>query len=244
LYSDKTALTEANYIAVLDGLKNNAKVNGVRLPIFPTRARPDTYSQVYKKAIAYARSIGLAIYASPISVGMSDYDGWSSQQYATWLADYTNYFSPDFLSPFNEANIDDSQAMEIVAKLRALLRTNTLINGPDRQRVRRTIEDLARNQNLAKSFDIIDSHNANKDYSATNDNWASLVQAFKDRKPVWASENPANWNVGTDQSLPGIADAVHAGVQGLVIWFAKPGLVDDNGRPTPKALDIAAHLVK
>ncbi len=93
---------------------------------------------------------------------------------------------------------------------------------------------------MAQSFDIVNSHNANKDTSATFENWARLVHSQS--KPVWASEDPANWSVGADANLPGIEEAVKAGVQGLVIWYGKPSLVDDEGRPTAKAVEIAARL--
>jgi hypothetical protein len=60
---------------------------------------------------------------------------------------------------------------------------------------------------------------------------------------VWSSENPGTWKDRKAQNLPGIAEAVIGGVQGIVIWMAKPSLIDGAGDPTPKALDIAAHLV-
>ena len=240
MYSAATALTDANYVAVLNGLKDKAKVNGIRLPIFPAEPDANHYSSLYKNVFSYARRLGLAIYASPMSVGMKDYQGWSDHQYAAWLANYVGAFHPDFLSPFNEPGIGDDKVVAIAADVRSLVGGQTVLLGPDRQHVRSTIDDLARNPAVARSFDIVDSHNANKDTSATFENWARLVHSQS--KPVWASEDPANWSVGADASLPGIEAAVKAGVQGLVIWYGKPSLIDDDGHPTAKAVEIAERL--
>lgn len=239
-YSAQSALTPSNYVAVLNGLKRKVGVNGVRLPIFPGESDPASYSKLYKDVFAYARNIGLAVYASPMSVGMRDYQGWSDQQYAQWLARYVNYFQPEFLSPFNEPGISDERVISIVGQLRSMLTAKTLIMGPDRQHVDRTVESLQQDSEITHVFDIVDSHNANRDRSATRSNWAALVQM--EGKPVWASEDPANWSVGADPSLPGIGEAVDAGVQGVVIWAAKPSLIDDRGEPTQKAREIASHL--
>ena len=239
-YSAQSALTAANYRTVLSGLKTNVGVNGIRLPIFPRESHAGGYAPLYREIVSYARSLGLVIYASPMSVGMRDFAGWSDDQYAAWLADYANQFRPEFLSPFNEAGISDEQMAEIVRRLRPMLTTQTLILGPDRQHVDKTVEDLSHNGSMAQMFDIVDSHNANRDGSATLSNWSELVQ--REGRPVWSSENPANWSVGADGSLPGADQAVNAGVQGLVIWAAKPSLVDDRGDATQKARGIVDHL--
>jgi hypothetical protein len=241
-YSSRTALTDANYVAVLNGLKNGAKVDGIRVPIFPNETSPSHYSKTYKSIIAYARSINLAVYASPMSVGMNDYSGWSNTKYAGWLATYVNFFHPEFLSPFNEPGIDDGRIIDIMTQLRPMLASSTRILGPDRQHVGSTLDDLARNPSVAEVFDIIDAHSANRDSSATAANWSALVRS--ESKPVWSSENPANWSAGVDSSLPGISEAVNSGVEGLVVWYAKPSLVDDSGRPTEKALEIIERLGK
>ncbi len=105
------------------------------------------------------------------------------------------------------------------------------------------MDDLGRNPGLASLFDIVDSHNADRDGSATAANWSRLVGTVGGSRPVWSSENPAGWSHGQVSGLPGLDQAVAGGVQGLVIWMAKPSLVDDAGRPTAKACDIAAHLM-
>jgi hypothetical protein len=129
--------------------------------------------------------------------------------------------------------IDDKRMIAIVAELRALLATPTVLLWG------RTGSTSA-NPAIAQSFDVIDSHNANRDMSATFDNWTKLVRSQS--KPVWASEDPANWSASADASLPGIVEAVEARVRGLVIWYGKLSLVDDDGRATAKALEIAKHL--
>jgi len=243
-YSPQTALTEANYRIVLDGLKNNVKVNGVRLPIFPTEPDPASYAPLYKNIFAYARSIGLVIYASPLSVGKADYSGWSDAQYARWLADYANYYAPDFLSPYNESSASDQEIVSVVGQLRAMLKVRTLLVGPDRQHLDGSLRALTKdNGTILSTFDIISSHNAGKDDSPTAANWSALVQmAARYGKPAWSSENPREWEAS--EGMPGLSDAVAGGVQGLVIWWAKPKLINDYGQPTAKAIDIASHIVQ
>lgn len=243
MYSPATALTTENYRAVLDGLKSKAGVNGVRLPIIPEAVRAADASSLYRRIHAYARQLGLLIYASPMSVGFSKYAGWSNDQYAEWLADYANVFQPDVLSPFNESGIDDSRMTKIISALRAKLKISVKLAGPDRQHVQRTVESLIQHYQIGSLFDIVDSHNANLDFSANRATWALLVRVAKG-KPVWSSENPAAWGHGARPGLPGLDQAVRGGVNGIVIWLAKPTLVDDNGRRTAKADEIATHLLQ
>ena len=242
-YSAATALTETNYRAVLEGLRRNVGVDGIRLPIVPSYREATDYPPLYGEIVATARSLGLLIYASPLSVGMQAYAGWSDDRYADWLAAYAQAFAPDVLSPFNEAGIGDARIASVVSGLRARLKTATLLAGPDRQHVGKTINDLGRDPGLASLFDIVDTHNANRDNSATAANWSRLVGALAGGRPVWSSENPAGWSHGQVSGLPGLDQAIAGGVQGLVIWMAKPSLIDDAGHPTPKACEIAAHLM-
>ena len=243
LYTPATALTRVNYRAVLDGLANEAGVNGVRLPIIPAYAGPSDYSRLYRDVIAYAREIGLTVYASPMSVGMTPFPGWSDDRYASWIADYAAGFQPDVLSPFNEAGLDNRRIARIAALVRAKLTVPVLLMGPDRQHVGRSAESLAGDPGIAALFDIVGSHNADRDASATAAAWGSLIAAAGGR-PVWSSENPALWGRGQGEGLPGMDQAVEGGVEGVVAWMAKPGLVDGTGRATAKACEIAAHLVR
>ncbi len=242
-YSAATALTDINYRPVLAGLSRNVGVDGIRLPIVVTYAGASAYSELYRNIVAYARSIGLLIYASPLAVGRAPFAGWSDDRYATWLATYAGTFRPDALSPFNEAGMDEARMTSIVTRLRAKLTVPLLLVGPDKQFVVSTLRDLDEHSGLAALFDIVGSHNANSDITATAENWSHLVDKVPSDKPVWSSENPAGWTAGRVQGLPGLDQAVAGGVQGLVIWKAKPSLVDDAGQATTKACDIAAHLI-
>ena len=243
LYSPATALTRANYRAVLDGLAGEVGANGVRLPIVPAYAAASDYPPLYRDVSAYARSLGLSIYASPMSVGMKPFVGWSDDRYASWIAGYATAFRPDVLSPFNEAGLDNRRIARIAGLVRAKLTVPVLLMGPDRQHVGRSAESLARDPAVAALFDIVGSHNADKDGSATASAWEALVAAAGGR-PVWSSENPALWGRGQADGLPGMDQAVEGGVEGVVAWMAKPGLVDGTGRPTAKACEIAANLVR
>ena len=243
LYSPATALTRANYRAVLDGLAGEAGVNGVRLPIVPAYAGAADYPPLYGDILASARNLGLSIYASPMSVGMKPFVGWSDDRYASWIADYAAAFRPDVLSPFNEAGLDNRRIARVARLVRAKLTVPVLLMGPDRQHVGRSAESLARDPAVAALFDIVGSHNADKDAGATAAAWGALVEAAGGR-PVWSSENPALWSRGQVEGLPGMDQAVEGGVEGVVAWMAKPGLVDGTGRPTAKACEIAANLVR
>ncbi|WP_237476566.1 hypothetical protein [Lichenibacterium dinghuense] len=243
LYSPATAITRANYRAVLDGLLNGAGVNGVRLPIVPAYGAEADYPPLYRDTYAYARGLGLTIYASPMSVGMKPFVGWSDDRYASWIAGYAAAFRPDVLSPFNEAGLDNRRIARITGLVRAKLTVPVLLMGPDRQHVARSAESLARDPAVAALFDIVGSHNADRDESATAPAWEALVAAANGR-PVWSSENPALWSRGQVDGLPGMDQAVEGGVEGVVAWMAKPGLVDGTGRPTAKACEIAAGLLR
>ena len=243
LYSPATALTRVNYRAVLDGLAGAAGVNGIRLPIVPTYATAADYPPLYADVLAYARSLGLTVYASPMAVGMKPFAGWTNERYAAWLAAYAAAFRPDVLSPFNEAALDNHRIAAITRLLRSRLGAPVLVMGPDRQHVGRSVTSLARDPATVALFDIVGSHNADRDASATAQAWSELVAAA-DGRPVWSSENPALWARGQVDGLPGIDQAVSGGVAGVVVWMAKPSLVDGTGRPTPKACEIAANLLR
>lgn len=243
LYSPATAMTRVNYRAVLDGLAGPAGVNGLRLPIVPAYAGPDDYPALYRDILAYARGLGLSIYASPMSVGMKPFAGWSNERYAAWLAAYAAAFRPDVLSPFNEAALDNRRIAAITRLVRARLTVPVLLMGPDRQHVARSVVALRRDPEAAAIFDIVGSHNADRDASATAMAWTQLVLAAGGR-PVWSSENPALWSHGQVTGLPGLDQAVAGGVEGLVVWMAKPGLVDGTGRLTAKACEIVENLVR
>lgn len=243
LYSNDSAITTDNYVAVLSGLLNNVGVNGIRVPIVSDYATPDDYPQLYRTVIAYARSLGLAVYASPLSYGPERYETWSDARYAAWIADYVVAFRPQFVSPFNEAGFDEDRMRGIMRALRYKLSVPVVIVGPDKQALAGNIGEVTSPHSVAPLFDVIGAHNSGQDETATADNWQRLIADAPSGKSVWSTENPAYWAVGQKSNLPGIIDAVSSGVRGLVIWKGKPSLVDDTGQPTPKACKLAQHIV-
>lgn len=242
-FSPGTALTEDNFETVLSGLVNNVGVNGIRIPIVPGYATPASYSDLYRRIFRYARRIGLLIYASPLGWGPGAYNGWSDERYAAWIAAYTTAFRPNFVSPFNEPGFEDVRIRNIMTRLRPKLGQAVYLVGPDKGYVVDTIQELASRTSVGPLFDIISTHNAGGDPTATGQNWSYLVAEAPDGKPVWSTENPSNWSVGQSSNLPGINGAIEGGVKGLVIWRGKPSLVDDGGQATSKACKLAAHII-
>ena len=242
-YSTDSALTEANYAAVLSGLVTNVGVNGIRVPIIPDYEATGVYPDLYSKIIAYARGLGLAIYASPLSFGPDQYEGWSDARYAAWIATYVAMFKPGFVSPFNEAGFSDDRMRGILRALRYKLTAPVVLIGPDKKLVSGNIAELEAPYSVAPLFDVIGAHNTGGDDTATAANWSRLIADSPGGKPVWSTENPAYWSVGQRADLPGIVGAVASGVKGLVIWKGKPSLVDDDGQPTLKACKLAQHII-
>ncbi|WP_237478383.1 hypothetical protein [Lichenibacterium dinghuense] len=242
-YTADSALTEANYAAVLSGLVDNVGVNGIRVPMIPDYESSGAYPELYSRIIAAARGLGLAVYASPLSFGPEQYEGWSDARYAAWIANYVAAFRPDFVSPFNEAGFTDYRMRGIVRALRYALARPTVLVGPDKKLVASNIAELEAPYSVAPLFDVIGAHNTGGDTTATPENWARLIADAPGGKPVWSTENPAYWSVGQRAGLPGLIGAVASGVKGLVIWKGKPSLVDDAGQPTAKACKLAQHIV-
>lgn len=242
-YTTDTALTAANYAAVLGGLRDNVGVNGIRVPVVPDYEDPSAYPALYGTILSYARGLGLAVYASPLSYGPEHYEDWSDARYAAWIASYVETFHPQFVSPFNEAGFSEDRMRGIVRALRYRLRSPVVIVGPDKQALNGNIAEVASPYSVAPLFDVIGAHNSGNDLTATAENWARLIADAPGGKPVWSTENPAYWAVGARPGLPGIVGAVASGVRGLVIWKGKPSLVDDAGQPTLKACKLAQHIV-
>lgn len=242
-YDADTALTDVNFAAVLYGLVTNVGVNGIRVPIIPDYESPADYPKLYSEIITYARSLGLAIYASPLSFGPEPYETWSDARYAAWIANYAATFRPAFVSPFNEAGFTDDRMRGIIRALRYRLTAPVVLIGPDKKLVSGNIAELEAPYSVAPLFDVIGAHNTGGDDTATAANWARLIADSPGGKPVWSTENPGYWSVGQRDHLPGIVGAVASGVKGLVIWKAKPSLVDDSGRATLKACKLAPHIV-
>lgn len=242
-YGDDTALTEANYAAVLTGLKTNVGVNGIRVPIVPGYEDPTAYPALYGTILSYARGLGLAVYASPLSYGPERYETWSDARYAAWIAAYVAAFRPQFVSPFNEAGFSEDRMRGIMRALRYRLTVPVVVVGPDKQALAGNIGEVLSPYSVAPLFDVIGAHNSGNDETATAENWSRLIASAPGGKPVWSTENPALWAVGQKPNLPGIIGAVASGVSGLVIWKGKPSLVDDAGQPTLRACKLAPHIV-
>jgi len=225
-YNSGTALYTNNYQTIISGLVNNAKCNGIRMPIIPTLTS-NNYPQINADIYTYAQYNGLVVYASPLSVGTNAYSTWTDQQYAEWIADYVNNFNPEFVSPFNESGRSPEDIINIVNLLKPLLAVNVTIVGPDDSAVSNTIKALQSNTLLASCFDVISSHNDTGDTSGTVANWEVLGSYGK---PVWNSE--------THQA--GISPAINGGASGLVIWYSYPALVTSNGNLTQAGSNYAA----
>lgn len=241
LYSQSSGLDASNYKLVLQRLRAELGVNGVRVPIIPSNRSVSQYSGLYRSTVQEARALGMLIYASPMSVGMKSYTGWTSDQYARWIVDYANAFQPDVVSVFNESGMDANTMLDITNRVRGGLRAASKLAGPDKVHVAGSLQALNDQADLSQAFDVIDSHNANRDMSATAAGWAQLRQAAGPTRSMWSSENPAGWNAGRG-GAPGIEDAVSGGVDAVVIWQAVPSLISNTGQVTPSGCQIGSHI--
>eukprot|EP00756_Hemistasia_phaeocysticola_P049700 Hpha_TRINITY_DN24242_c0_g1::TRINITY_DN24242_c0_g1_i1::g.36018::m.36018 len=235
---NSTQLTVDNYKAVIDGFRNNMHCNGVRVPLLPTLAHPEKYAEVYHAAFHYARTSGMAIYSNPMEHAHDIIN-----DYSAWVAEYANYFKPDFLGVFNEAGSCDPDCMlKVVPKIRGLLSEGVNISfvGFDKMHVDGTVKELKQNPKLLDLFDVISSHNAGGDSTATTSMWQKL-KALADgvNKPLWSSENPDTWAAGPYSNL---TDSINAGVTGLVTWKTFNKLVGADGSLTKAGEDIAPHF--
>ena len=243
-FTTDSALTQDNFQTILSGLVSNVGVNGIRVPIISQFSDLSSYSELYRKIYGYARRNRLFIYASPLGFGPNSYIGWSDERYASWIAAYSTAFKPDFVSPFNEAGFEDVRIANIMKKLRPKISgLPIMLVGPDKTSVLDTIQDFASRTSVGPFFVIVSSHNANRDSTATGQNWSYLVHEAPVGRAVWSSENPSSWFVGQSNNLPGLDGAVESGVKGLVVWRGKPSLIDDTGQATLKACKLAEHII-
>lgn len=229
-------ITAGNYQAIIDGLKNKLQCNALRLYIDLAVASPDHYSELYKNVYRYARQMGLKIYANPLGTGRQ---GLGNAELARIVANYANYYQPEFLGPFNETGIGIPDLQGIAAMVRRELRYATILVGPDTQKVQGTINKINGSSNLEAYFDIIGAHNAEQDEQATVAAWRIL--AGEARRPVWASENPRSWTAKNDRGEEiGVASVIGAGssVSGLVIYLAFPVAIDENGNLTQQGQEL------
>lgn len=226
-------ITAANADAVVDGIYNNLKCNGIRVPIDMEAANPAAISPAYAKVLARAKTHNMAIYANPMATGDHNL---SDNQYAAKIIAYANQFKPRYLGCFNESQLTPDRYLTISAKVKAGLRYKPEYLGPDTQHLRDTEKKLFK-AGMANAFTIITSHNAAKDIDATASNWKALKSMSG--KPTWATENPRAWSDTEGGQEIGVKSVVDAGLSGLVIYSAFPKSVDASGNLTAKGKDIA-----
>ncbi|KAK3285839.1 hypothetical protein CYMTET_6567 [Cymbomonas tetramitiformis] len=231
--NEKVELKAENYQKCFDTLKNEAKLNGLRFPILVHGPKAEEYTDLYKEMYSYARdSLGMHIYAVGLTVGHDMGDDWKTteegkwsedpEQYTTWMADYVNYFKPDFVSPCKESGWDWDKMEAVVTLLRSKIEEGcpTKILGPDTQHVKYCLNMVKKKKYpLEDLFDVISTHSADNDFTADEEAHRELVDHFAEKgKPVWNSENPSYWKRGKEPSvvkdsdhpdgLPGVEDAL------------------------------------
>jgi hypothetical protein len=234
------AITEANYRKIVDGLKQNLHVTGLRVYLDPAIARPEDYPQIFQDTLGYARAQGLALYANPLGTG---HFGKSADEFAAFVADHANHWKPEFLGPFNESGFAPAEMADIVAKMRRRLTYQPKLVGPDRMHIRDTLKELEKRPQEAALFDIVSSHNAAKDEGATAWAWWKLGELGG--KPIWSSENPRDYdekNAGGEEIGVRAVVATAGPVEGLVIYLAFPRCVSEDGSLTPKGQAIAQGI--
>lgn len=228
-------LTEENYMAVLGGLKMLGCA-GVRIGIDPK----DHYLPIFSQFVKEARARGLVLFANPLGVGSF---GKSDQVYAKWIADFVKAWQPEYYGMFNEPGMSTDRLISIAKLTTASLPDCKSVRvGPDMQHLDSSVGKLKQSKALEACFDVIASHNANRDTSATKDEWATLAKVSAGR-PVWADEDPRPWN--TQAGLPGVKEAVGQGdVSGIVLYEAFPSCVSEDGSLTLKGRELAEELSK
>jgi hypothetical protein len=254
LTKQEEALTEANYQTVLDGLSAQLGCTVLRVYIDPGEPDSSAYPPLYVDTVAYARSLGMRIYANPLATGLfqfTDADGnVQVDAYAQWILSYASAFHPDYLGPFNESSLKEPSDIEAIAdEVYAGVAGASLLVGPDAQQVKGTEKllglvpsDAGVDPNLPAHFDIFSSHDANDDEGATALAWSAL--AASTARPLWSSENPRAFSFQDGGVGPevGVTAAVQGGVAAVVIYDAFPAAVDDTGALTSKGQALASGI--
>jgi hypothetical protein len=234
-------ITPTTLAPIIDGLRTRLGCNGLRVYIDPGLSSPDDYPPLYRDAVAYAASQGLALYANPLGVGHA---GRSPEEFAAFVADYANRFRPRFLGPFNESGFSAPEEVRVVAALRRRLAYRPTLVGPDRMHVRDTISGLERAPGEADLFDVIGAHDAEHDEGATAWAWWRLGQLAGGR-PVWATEDPRDWSSaspgGKEVGVKAVVESAGS-VAGIVLYLAFPRCVDERGELTDKGRAIARGI--
>ena len=264
-------LSQSNYRQVIDAFKSELGCNGIRFGIdsktlsgdtskIAPDSTPESYTQLYRDAYAYARQKNLLIYANMLPEKDVLNFGGDETLWADTVVAYTNHFCPDFVGPFNEEGVPRSGLMRNVAvKVKADLASSPCkakLVGPDNG----TTDGAARIMNtqyrtdFLSTFTIVSAHN-NGNYGqfpqfgvrvASKDDWLALDTAAGGH-PVWASESGADWSVidpATSKEY-GVTAIVDSGVvSGLVLYMA-PNMLEASGSTytlATKGLEIAQGL--
>lgn len=239
-------LNETNAESIVSALVSLMRCNGLRIPLLPSLKSPAQYSVGYNETIKVARAMNLTLYASPMEGAWNDIHG-GEKAYAAWVSSYAAAYGPHFLSAFNEvgsSNCDASCMGRVVADIRAAPGVPTYVRyvGPDDEHLSSTLTECKRAKDFRGVFDVLSSHNAGEDSSATLGAWSQLVEAGGGQREVWSSENPACFKLATCTTYSTLTSPINAGVQGLVTWETLGNDVTLAGTITEKGADIAAGL--
>jgi hypothetical protein len=233
---------QSNYKAILDGMANKLRCNGLRTYIDPSIKNKKEYTKIYKDVFGYARDrLGMVIYANPLGTGDFSKD---DEEYANWIVDYAKQFKPDFIGPFNEPGMSTDRMLRISAKVKEALQDDVVMVGPDLQKVHGTIDKISKEPRLARQFDILAAHNAEQDEQATPQAWKNLSR-MKGGAKIWASENPRSWSVKNPMGQEiGVQSTVESdnSVSGLILYLAYPSSINEQGELTNKGNDIVSNI--
>ena len=243
---NNSLVSQLTLTTLLPALVDSMNCTGLRIPIMPGLVGPAAYPASFNYTLSWARSRGLALYASPMENSWSSRaaGGGNAVKYSHWLAEFASVFTMDYLSPFNEVGSKcDGQCMAgVTTSLRSALPHPPLLVGPDAEHVATSLALVRASANAMADFDVISSHNAGGDNSNNDATWRNLVTAAG-KRPVWSSENPTCFTIGACTTYGTMAASINGGVVGIVSWNT---LGDDvrisDGNITDKGRDIVVGL--
>jgi hypothetical protein len=181
LCDTKTALNASTLnqstLAVLQSLPAGLRCTGLRVPLLPSLAVPAQYSAAFNATLAAAHTLGLAVYASPMENSWGILGGEAA--YTRWVGQYAAAFQPAYLSVFNEvgADCDPTCKKRVVAAVRAFPGVPASVKyvGPDAMHLDTSLAEVSAAGGYSGTFDVLSSHNAAADTSATLQHWRQLV---------------------------------------------------------------------
>ena len=240
-------LNETNANSLLSALASLMHCNGVRVPLLPENSSPMQYSVGYNATIVAARALNLTLYASPMEGAWKSFSG--EKEYASWVMQYAAAYGPHFLSAFNEvgeSNCNPGCMGRVVSSVRGTPGVPSYIRyvGPDEEHVASTLKACSSSGNFKGVFDVLSSHNAGGDTTATSAAWKELVRAGGASRDVWSSENPACFTLPACTQYSNLSTPLDSGVNGLVTWATLGNDVTLAGSITAQGSDIAAGLMR